>query len=208
MYPGRPLVRPRVVFKNGGDGVDECSKDYRRALSHSPGIFTVQWASTHPKLLGATVMSSNESVCTALTAVLSRFDVLPSIAFYDNACNLTASTRLRLPWVKNHNLFLCDRFHYRTHKCSSLFDPDVYPQCDELSTSGAESFNRQFAASRKHVRFLAGENLVPHVYVRALFLNIRAHLRDKNRQSDVEGSDLIEFANERMPCRCSRCSAQ
>lgn len=133
--------------------------------------------------------------------------MLPPITFYDNACNLTKSVNLRVHWVKEKTLFLCDRFHYRTHKCSSIFDPDVYRQCDNLSTSGAESLNRQFSASRRHVRFLAGENLVPFIYVRSLFLNIRAHLRDKYQQADVEDSDLISFANTKMPCGCSRCQA-
>lgn len=71
--------------------------------------------------------------------------------------------------------------------------------------AGAESLNRQFAASRRHVRFLAGDNLVAFIYVRSLFLNIRAHLRDHHQQADVEDSDLIAFASARIPCRCKRC---
>lgn len=44
LYPGRWLVQPRVALKNspsGSDDGEECSKNYRRAPSHSPGLFTV-----------------------------------------------------------------------------------------------------------------------------------------------------------------------
>lgn len=135
LFPRRGLVRPRITFaaaRGGSEKTDECSKDYRRAPSHSPGLFTVQCACQHPKLLRVTVMSANESLSTALTAVLSRFPKLPPLVFYDNACNIATSTNLRLAWVSEQTLFLCDRFHYRTHKCTSIFDPDVYRQCDTL----------------------------------------------------------------------------
>lgn len=150
--------------------VDDCSKDYRRAPSHSPGLFTVQFSCSHPKLLGVTVMSANESLSTALTAVISRFPELSIYPIYNNACNLVSSVSLRLPWVQEKTLFLCDRFHFRSHKCTSVFDPEIYPDCDDIRTSGAEALNRQFSASQRPVRFLSGEILVPFVYVGSLFL--------------------------------------
>lgn len=49
LYPGRPLVRPRITFKNSTmtEGFDdECSKDYRYHASHSPGCL-LSSASVH-----------------------------------------------------------------------------------------------------------------------------------------------------------------
>ena len=208
LYPGRPLVRPRVRFNNGGcrDGwSDECTKSYRHGQNHSPGLFTLQCACVHPKLLGISVMMSSESVSTALTAVISRFKTLPEIAFYDNACNLARSVTLRFPWVNEKMKILCDRFHYRTHKCGPEFDPDSYADCSDLLTSGAESLNRQWSVSRSNIRFLSGQNLIPFLYARAIFINLRAHLRDERKAQDIEDQNVINIASKLMPCKCSRC---
>lgn len=80
LYPGRPVIRPRVRFANGsgGDGWSEdCAKDYHHAASISPGLFTLQCACSHPKIIRVSVMMSSESVTTALNAILSQFKVLP-----------------------------------------------------------------------------------------------------------------------------------
>lgn len=160
LFPGRRLCRPRVRFTNGSGNdswSEECSKDYRHGANQCPGLFTLQCACAHPKLLGVSVMLSSESVATALSALLSRFPVLPSVSFYDNACNLARSTALRFPWVSENTSILCDRFHYRTHRCGPEFEPDSFSSCYSLLTSGAESLNRQWAASRNNIRFLAGK---------------------------------------------------
>ena len=154
LYPGRPIVRPRVTFINGsrGEGWNEqCNKDYRHHASHSPGLFTVQCVCTRPKLLGVTVMRHSESISTALTALLTRFPSLPRVVFYDNSCNFARSVRLRLPSFFETTDVLSDRFHYKGHRCCSLFDPDSYPHCDELMTSGAEALNARLSASRSHI---------------------------------------------------------
>lgn len=42
LYPGRPLLRPRIRFKNASSGEgwnEEFSKQYRFHASHSPGLF-------------------------------------------------------------------------------------------------------------------------------------------------------------------------
>lgn len=207
LYPGRPLCRPRILFKNGKDGEgwnERCEKDYRYHRSHSPGLFTVQCACKRPKLLGITVMNRSESISTALTSLLSRFPVLPTVCLYDNACNFSQSTRLRLPWVLEETQIVTDRFHYKSHKCASVMDPDTYPVCDDLHTSGAEALNRRWAASKNHIRYLAGDNLVPFLYARALFLNLRARVREKKKASDIEDFDINGILNEELPCRCER----
>lgn len=154
LYPGRPLVRTRVRFTNGnGQEVksEECSKSYRHGHNHSPGLFTLQCACAHPKLLGISVTIRSESISTALTAVQSRFKELKQVAFYDNACSLACSVMLRFPWVTEKTKILCDRFHYRTHKCGPEFDPDSYTECNDLLTSEAEALNRQWPTFRNNI---------------------------------------------------------
>lgn len=62
-----------------------------------------------------------------------------------------------------------------------------------MATSGAESLNRTFASSREHIRFLSGQNLMPFLFAKAIFVNMRARLRDSTGRQDVEGANLILF---------------
>lgn len=209
LFPGRPLVRPRICFKNASSGEGwntECSKSYRHRASHTPGLFAIMCVCNRPKILGVSVMAESESISTALSTLLTRFSILPDVTFYDNGCNFARSVRLRLPWVLNETTVLMDRFHYRSHRCCSLFDPDTFQFCDTLLTSGAEALNRRLAASRTHIRYLSGENLIPFLYVRTLFLNLRARLRQDSNKDDIEDSDIQLYFNEIVPCTCARCT--
>lgn len=147
-------------------------------------------------------MDESESIATAITAINSvstRFSPLPSIVYYENAFNLVKSVALRFRWMFSDTTFVCDRLHY-------AFDPDTHPCCDNIPTSGAEAINKQWGTSRKHIRFLSADNIVPFLYVRMLFLNIRAHLRHKTKGVDVENQDVIQFADDLLACTCERCS--
>lgn len=101
---------------------------------------------------------------------------------------------------------LSDRFHYRSHKCSSLFDPDIFSFCDGLMTSVAESLNRRLAASRNHIRYLFGDNLVPFPYSRIIFLNLRMRIRQQFDKEDVEYIDIYSLFEKIVPLHCSRCA--
>ena len=208
LYPGRPLVRPRILFKNNSYSevfTDECSKYYRFHASHTPGLFTLQCVCNRPKILGVTVMRESESICTALSSLLSQFKILPDVVFYDNSCNFVRSTALRIPWIFENTYVFSDRFHYRSHKCCSLFDPDTFPQCDELVTSGADSLNRRWAASRNHIRYLSGRNLIPFLYSKTVFMNLGARVRKEIEKEDVEDCDIAAIFDRVVPCSWKRC---
>jgi len=207
VFPGRPIVRPRIDFglSSKKENSKQCTKNYRASSSHSPGIFTVQCACRHPKLLGVSVMESCEGVSTALSVMLSRFAKLPRVIYYDNACNLAKSVILRFPWLNSCTRIVSDRFHYKGHICCSVTDPDSYPTHDSHSTSGAESLNRLWNSSKSHSRFLSSENLMPFLCVRAAFLNIRSLYRQITKRRDTEDVDISNFARTQMPCSCSRC---
>ena len=53
-FPGREQVRPGVDFGKSSKkkNVRSCRINYSKSDSHSPGIFTVQCACRHPKLIG------------------------------------------------------------------------------------------------------------------------------------------------------------
>lgn len=116
---------------------------------------------------------------------MTRFNPLSTI-YYDNARNLCQSTALRFSKLVEECKFLCDRFHYLSNTCSSAFDPDSYKVLDNSKTSSAEANNKMWKLSWTHVRFLNGYNLVPFLYCRALFIYLRAHLKDDGKSGDVE----------------------
>ena len=142
-FPGRPQVRPAMVFGNYSrkENSRTCRKNYVKSDSHSPGIFTVQCVCRHPKLIGPSVMRECEGVSTALSVLLKRFKVLPRVCYYDNACNLSRSITLRCPWLYDEYTVVCDRFHYQGDTCNSVYDPSSYILCSNHTTSGAESMN-------------------------------------------------------------------
>lgn len=183
LFPGGPLIRPGIRFKNSkeGDGWSDCSKNYQHHPSHTPGLFTVQCVCLRPILLGITVTNESESISTALNNLVCRFPTLPRVTVYDNACNFARSVRLRMPWVLAQTNMMMDRFHYRTHCCTSLYDPDTFPMCYGLQTSRAEALNRRWSTSRTHIRYLYGSNLMPFINARAVFLNLRAQVREKKK---------------------------
>ena len=102
-----------------------------------------------------------EAIIRALSVLLSRFKVFPKMTYCGNECNMAKSIILRLPWINKETTIICDRFHYKSHACNSVFDPDSYMSCRNHSTSGAESINRLWYLSKFHLRYLHPENLMP-----------------------------------------------
>jgi len=183
-----------------------CRKLYTKSETHSPGIFTVQCVCSHPKLIGISVMTECEGVSTALSTLLSRFRKLPRVCYYDNACNMSKSVILRCPWVNDKCTIVCDRFHYHGHTCNSVFDPSSYSSCADHATSGAEAMNHVWNFSKSHLRFLRADNMMPFLAARAVFVNIRAAIREFSGKADINAKQFRHFVRDKWDCTCSRCS--
>jgi len=209
LFPGRPVVRPSMKFgiSSRTENMRSCRKNYLKSDSHSPGIFTVQCVCRFPKLIGLSVMMECEGISTALSALLSRFKRLPRVCYYDNACNMARSIILRVPWVNDECLVVCDRFHYRGHKCNSIYDPNSYYGCTPHATSGAEAVNHLWNFSKAHLRFLRPDNMMPFLAARAVFLNVRASIREARGRSDISSNDFRKYVQEKWACTCSRCQS-
>lgn len=136
-------MRPGLYFVSSSkkENSRSCRKNYRKPEAITAGIFTVQCVCRHPKLLGVSVMMQTEGVSTELSALLSRFEPLPSVFYYDNACKMAKSIVIRVPWLNNKCLVVCDRFHYKGHVCNSSCDLSSYRSCNNHGTSVAESIN-------------------------------------------------------------------
>lgn len=203
LFPGRPQLRPLIKFKQNKDQQQFCQKKYKKSKTHSPGLLTVQCVCKNHKIIGVIVMTQNESTALALSSVLCFFKDPPLITYYDNACNLRRGITTRLPFIFLLMKVLIDRFHFKSHICSSVFDPTVYPTLTYERTTTAESLNAVLAETRKHVRFLSGSNLIPFLRARMAIMNIIANLRESRGVSDVEDSHLASFFDDLVPCNCN-----
>ena len=207
VFPGRPEVRPRVEFGSSSrtENLRSCKKGYKASNTFSPGIFTVQCVCTNPKIIGVSVMMECEGISTALSILLSRFKILPRICYYDNACNMSRSIILRLPWINNTCTVVCDRFHYKGHICNSVWDPDSHPSCRIHASSAAESINRLWSLSKSHLRYLDSRNLMAFLAMRSVFINVRSMIRAKEKKTDINENLFREYVRNMWECPCIRC---
>ena len=182
-FPGRTAVRPRIDSgkTSRAENIARSRKSYRASQLHSPGIFTEECCCTYTNILGLSVKSGYEGVNTAIFVLVSRFKHLPRVCYYDNPCKMLRSIALRLPWIKDTCVIVCDRFHPMRHTCNSIYDPDSYLSCSNHLTSVAESLINQWNFSKPHVRYLSEDNMMAFLSVRAVFINLRNIVRKSRK---------------------------
>jgi len=151
-------------------------------------------------------MTRAESTSLALSSILSHLSVPPRVLYYDNGCNLFASTLLRFPWLLHQCRIVVDRFHYKSHKCCAFFDPGSYHVLDTHRSTKAESFNARIARSVHHMRYLRGDNLIPFLQIRFALLNLAALYQQKYGKSDMEDEDISSFCRDVSHCGCFSCN--
>ena len=197
IFPGRPIDRPGIFLEaHQEQRTRQVVEKIIVLLTHIPRYIhsTVQCCCRYPNLLGLSVMSECEGVSTSLSVLLSRFQKLPRVCYYDNGSNMARSIAIRLPWINELSLTICDRFHYRGNTCNSVFDPESYRSCDCHVNSGAESPNHQWNLSEVHVRHLKGDNLIAFVAIRAVFINLKTMCRKKYNRSDTKIWTWVHFS--------------
>ena len=89
------------------------------------------------------------------------------------------------PWLNDSCLVVCDRFHYKSHTCDCVCDPDSYLSCSNHHTSGAEPVNHLWESSKSRAQYLSGENIMPFLSARSVFINLRTISRKKKNKSDT-----------------------
>lgn len=102
-----------------------------------------------------------------------------------------------MPWVNDRCILVCDRFHYKGHKCNSFWDPDSYVSCADHGTSSVEAINQLWTFSKSHMRFLRPENLMPFLAARSVFLNVRSSVREATCKTDITTKMLLQYNREK-----------
>ena len=81
----------------------------------------------------------------------------------------------------------------------------MYPSCSSHCTSSAETLNGLWSKCKNHIRFLRGDNLVPFIFARALYINVKSMARKELDVSDLEDVNLLQLVNNKIPCFCDLC---
>jgi hypothetical protein len=172
------------------DDGNNCSKVYVVPKAHSHGLIIVVCVCRHPKVIGVFVLPSAESLSIVASVLLKHFGVLPDVVFYDASCLLSYSISLRFPLLMSRTIFLTDRFHEEGHTCGPIYSARFRPQADGMRSSNAESINAIFASSRSHVRYLGEHHPIPFLFVKSMFMNLKARCRQSSGKADAEDVDL------------------
>lgn len=204
LFPSRKQCRPRIGFRDASDVRGFCNKNYKKSDTHSQGLRKVQCVCKHPKIMGIVVLTRNETTAISLSSFLSFFVVPPRNMYYENGCNLRGGIVTRLPFVFHFLHVLVDRFHFKSHTCSPLFDPAAYPELLYERTSTAESINAILAQTRRHFRFLRGSNVILFLRARMAIINLTYYIRSTETISDIEDQNLVSFFDNFIPCCCGR----
>ena len=100
------------------------------------------------------------------------------------------------------------RFHYRSHVCSELFDPDIWRQYDCIETESVEVLNSHWASTLAYIGYLRVDNLVPYIFSKAILINTLAHACETFKKSDLEDADIFAIGSDLLPYRCTRCTSR
>ena len=61
---------------------------------------------------------------------------------------------------------------------------------------------------KPRLRFLCPDNLVPFLAARAIFLNVRAAIREQRRKYDNTMKEFRNFVGGKWICTCARCESK
>lgn len=152
-------------------------------------------------------MDQCEGRSTALSMLLSRLHTVPRAWHYNIGCNMLKFLVLRFPWMNYDCLIASNRFHYHTHKCNVVTDPDSYNLYRHHKTSTAESINRHWTFSKSHVWVLSPENLIPYLAIRSV-LSTSVHGSENRTRQMIPMIVTIMLSFEAHGCAHAFCANQ
>lgn len=88
-FPGFPLKSQvaHIDFKSSREDSETCTKDYKLTGRLGAGV-VLFWCVEHRECIGFQVLESAESCEIVYNTLSTRFETMPEIFIYDNACNL------------------------------------------------------------------------------------------------------------------------
>jgi hypothetical protein len=186
-FPNLKLLRGTASYeadnKANKDEDTTCRKDTHNHSTLTPGLFTA--FCPHGICLGFQMMEACESPRTALDIMVRRFDEMPKLVIYDNACKLHAFALKREPVRFKNTRFMIDRMHARGHiGCSLAYDMRSY-DCDYLNglnSQVCEQGNSGLRHLATQLTYMPPANVMKHVSVYLAISNYRKHYPRKGKK--------------------------
>ena len=120
-------------------------------------------------------MDSVESPRTAFDIMTRRFNNVPKLVIYDNACKLHLYCLKREPKRFQNTRFLVDRLHYRKGHvgCSLGYSMDSYSADNYIANINSQANEQANASLRRlatQLAYMPPDNVIKHT---AIFLSLR-----------------------------------
>lgn len=187
-------------------GADDCRHAFLDSQAFMPGI--ENFLCPCGMLIGYDFLDRAESPAHVLASLVQRFPVLPSVVYFDTACQLARNASRRIPWLvsRSGTAFSVDRAHHQKnqHKCSPVFDADAYPSRSvRHRTACAESRHSLNKAYKTHLVHLRQDHFIVQMRLLGAMINLRVMMR-KALGKETNHRLMCAFFHARVQSYCDR----
>jgi len=174
-------------------GTDDCRHAFISSQTFMPGV--ENFLCPCGMLLGFDFLDRAESPAHVLASLMQRFPLLPSVVYFDTACQMARNASRRVPWLINMSATAAsiDRAHrlQKQHGCSPVHDADAYPgRSVRHRTACAESRHSINKAFKTHLVHLRQDHFMVQMRLLGAFVNLRVKMR----------RELGKETNHRLAC--------
>lgn len=141
-------------------GDDDCMHEFRKSAVFAPGV--VSFMCSCGEFLGFEVLEEVESPACIVSALEMRSPRLPTVVYLDTTCQTAQNATRRMPWLvrNSRTTWALDRFDPAAHKCSPIFDANMYPKCTSgHKTSAAENRHSLNKPLKTHLFYLGQDRV-------------------------------------------------
>jgi len=167
IFPSLKTVRNRGSYRADENTLadetcrDDCKKWRKTTKKLSPGVFTLFCG--HGICYGFQIMDHSESPNVPFTILRTKFESIPQLVVYDNACRLHTYALRRDPQLFRDTKFLIDRFHWPNHtNCPAVYCLNSYPDLSSLNSQVTEQTNSSLSRIRTQLAYMTLDNFIIH----------------------------------------------
>jgi len=174
-------------------GEDDCRHVFLASQTFMPGV--ENFLCPCGILISYDFRDRAEIPAHVLGSLVQRFPLLPSVIYFDTACQMASNALRRMPWFIKFcdTASSADRAHRakKQHGCSPKFDAEAYPSRSvRHRTSCAESRHSINKAFKTHLVHLRQDHFIVQRRLLGAFVNLRVKMR----------RELCKETNHRLPC--------
>jgi len=187
-------------------GSDDCRHAFLNSQTFMPGV--ENFLCPCGLLIGFDFLDRAESPAHVLASLMQRFPLLPSVVYFDTACQMARNASRRVPWLVNRSAMAAsiDRAHriQKQHGCSPIYDADVYPSRSvRHRTACAESRHSINKAFKTHLVHLRQDHFMVQMRLLGGFVNLRVKMQHEFGK-ETNHRLACAFLHEHVQTYCDR----